>query len=287
VARYYGVPYVIRPAGTLDRWGREQRRRVGKALSVRLLEGRLLSRAAGVHFTSESELKQAAELGFSLKATVIPLAVNTATVDHFTTCSDTPASLKTLTGQQFILFLSRIDPKKQLELLLDSLCSITKQHPGTLLAVAGDGDESYIATLKARAHSLGVADKVRWLGFVTGSTKQWLLRHAVGLVLPSASENFGIVVTEAMAAGLPVVVSENVATSELVSRARAGLVFDGSKGHLALTVATLLENPNERARMSIAGRQIVQDELTPACIGQRLEDWYRSILQPRTPKPGS
>src|SRR5208337_3254417 len=96
-------------------------------------------------------------------------------------------------GRTLILFLSRLDAKKGLDLLLPAYAEIQRRHPGAMLVIAGDGEKDYVASLQARAAQLGVADGVVWTGFLDGAEKLAAFAAAHAFILPSYSENFGIV----------------------------------------------------------------------------------------------
>jgi glycosyltransferase involved in cell wall biosynthesis len=145
-----------------------------------------------------------------------------------------------------LLFLSRLHPKKQLEQLLQALALLRAHHPGVRwqLQIAGNGEPAYEAGLRRLAAQLGLELHCCWLGFVTGEAKWELLRQADWLVLPSASENFGIAVIEALAAGTPVLISPEVALAPAVAAARAGVVCSSEPQHLAAVLAPLLLHPD-------------------------------------------
>jgi len=113
-----------------------------------------------------------------------------------------------LQGQKVILFLSRLDAKKGLDLLLPAFALVKQKFANAVLVLAGEGDPAFVNCLKAQATALGVGADVLWAGFITGQRKSAALADADAFVLPSHSENFGIAVLEAMAAGTPVVVSD-------------------------------------------------------------------------------
>ncbi len=218
-----GVPYLIRPLGTLNQWGVRNRRPWLKKISFPLVERRILGRAAAVHFTSQRESEEAAQLGFDGRSVVIPNAVDPSLAeagrgDRFR------RRHPGLGDRKIALFLSRLDPKKGLDLLLAAFASIREVSPLPILVVAGSGPPAFVSQLSRMAESLGVSDRVLFTGLLRGEEKRDALAAADFFVLPSYSENFGIAVVEAMAAGLPVVISDQVAICQEVVAADAGLV---------------------------------------------------------------
>src|SRR5205823_2891665 len=98
------------------------------------------------------------------------------------------------------------------------------KHDSIFLTIAGDGDLRYVNKLKRLTVSLGLSERVHWAGFVLGARKDAVFREAAAFILPSLSENFGVAVVEALAAGLPCIVSRGVAISGEVEEAGAGAI---------------------------------------------------------------
>src|SRR5262249_54555320 len=144
-----------------------------------------------------------------------------------------------LDGKQVVLYLARIHPIKGVDVLLRAFSALPNRE-STVLLIAGDGDPALVESLKRQAQELGIERNVRWLGFVAGARKRWLLSRADVFTLPSASENFGIAVIEAMNAKLPVIVTQGVGLADLVSAGRAGIVTDGSTDELRSALQRLL-----------------------------------------------
>jgi len=279
-ARAAGVPYIMRPAGVLDSWGMKNKSAIVKRSSVRFLEGPLLRAAAAVHFMTDLERERAAHLGIGLRPVVVPLGFDFPA----TPAQSVPDELQA-GDKPVILYLSRLHPVKRVDLLLRAYASLP-QREDVVLAIAGDGEASFVASLKALAGELGIGGAVRWLGFASGARKQHLLSAATVFVLPSASENFGIAVIEAMNAGTPVIVTEAAGIAQLVRTTGAGLVTDGSLDSLQAALARLLADAELRAVLGRAGRLAVERELSLDVFGARLESLYRSLLDPmsvRTP----
>jgi glycosyltransferase involved in cell wall biosynthesis len=274
-----GVPYVIRPAGVLERWGRENRRPWLKRNSLRFFEGPLLSRAAAVQFTSEAERVQAQGLSLPPRQVVIPLAVPiTVSTDQDGVDAASVEFAGAVRGRPWLLFLSRLDPKKGIERLLDAFALVRQERPDLQLLIAGRGTPAYEASLRARASRLALDDHVRWVGFVEGARKHWLMHGCTAFVLPSSSENFGVAAVEAMAAGRPVIVSHGVAVSEIVARRQAGEVTTLSPMDIAAAIGRLLRNPIRANAMGSRGRTAVADELSSSIHGKRLAGLYHDII---------
>jgi glycosyltransferase involved in cell wall biosynthesis len=273
-ARATRVPYVMRPAGVLDTWGMQNKSRVIKATSVRLVEGPLLRSAAAVHFMTQLEETRAATLSLPIRPVILPLGfeLNSANDKVVQPIDDLNIGTK-----RVILYLARIHPVKCVDMLLRAYASLPNRA-STVLLIAGDGDPQLVASLKQLAAELGLAESVRWLGFATGARKRALLALARFFVLPSASENFGVAVVEAMDAELPVIVTRGCGLADFVAKARAGLVTDGTVEGLRAALAQMLADDHFARAMGAAGRQAVGRELSLDAFGNRLESLYRGIL---------
>lgn len=272
-ARLRGIPYVVRPLGVLSSYGMTQRRPWLKRLSLALIEGPLLRRAAAVHFTSEAERDEAQRLGIPMRGRLIPLGIEAAEPDaHGLTLPRSGG------GRPVILFLSRLDPVKNVEGLLRALCLLRGKAREPLLVVAGDGAPGYVAELEALADALGLAENVLWLGHAGGARKAAALAGADVFVLPSFSENFGIAAAEAMRAGLPCVLGEGVAIAREAEAAGAALVVPPEPAAIAGALERLLEDEGLRRDMGAKAKAFAAREYAPAVMGERLIALYRTIL---------
>ena len=283
-ARRRGVPYIVRPLGTLNTWGMTNRRPWLKQWSFRLLESRVTAHATLMHYTSEDERRQASSLGITTTAAIIPNAVADPEAE--------PAvrgafrrKLGRLGGQdrRIVLFLSRLDEKKGLDLLLAAFVQIRQQVPGALLVIAGDGAADYVAHIKADALALGLGeDEVYWAGFLAGDEKRAAFADADVFVLPSYSENFGVSVAEAMASGLPVVVSDQTAIHHDVSLSSAGRVVRCDASEVAHAVHSILIAPQAAAAMGCAGAALVQRTYSLAAVTQQVREAYDFAIEHAT-----
>ena len=270
------VPYIIRPLGTLNRWGMRNHHPWMKEVSFRFIESRLLEEAAAIHYTSEQERLEAAELGVKQRSVIIPNPV------ELPPSLAAPGFLQSrypqLAGKVLILFLSRLDRKKGLDLLLPAFAKLRAQHPNATLVVAGAGDDAFVNRLREGAARLGIQSDVVWTGFLDENDKQAALADADLFVLPSYSENFGVAVVEAMGHGLPVVVSDQVGIHREVVEAGAGLAVSCGVEELARGLTSLVENPSLRSRMGQNGRRLAQTQFSVEAVIRRVADLYAGIL---------
>lgn len=274
-ARRAGVPYVIRPLGTLNRYGMEHRRPWLKRLSARWIEGPLLSRAAAVHFTSVQEQGEAKALGLGFTDVVIPLGTEA-------TGPGNPdlilARHPVLRGSSWLLFLSRLDPKKNIEGLLEALALCRDDLPGMNLLIAGDGPAEYVAGLKAFAKGAGVESQVIWAGRLEGELKASAFAAARAFVLPSFSENFGIAAAEALGAGLPCILGQGVALAADAVAAGAAIAVAPTPAAIADAIRRVMSDDALRATMGAAAAEHARKNLSAAAMGQGLAALYSGIL---------
>jgi glycosyltransferase involved in cell wall biosynthesis len=228
-----------------------------------------------VHFTTPLEQARASELSLRIRPIVLPTGVDMDASSE--ELSGRPPDAPELDGKRVILYLARIHPIKRVDVLLQAYAALDKRQ-STALVIAGDGDAALVGRLKQLAAELRLGNDVHWIGFAKGELKRWLLSRAALLTLPSASENFGMAVVEAMNAGRPVVVTTGCGLADFVRRHGAGIVTDSSVEALRAALAELLDNEQQRVTMGEAGRAAAQRELSLDAFGTRLEGLYRSVL---------
>jgi glycosyltransferase involved in cell wall biosynthesis len=269
-ARRAGVPYVLRPMGSLNAYGMQQRRPGLKRVSMRWIESPMLRHAAAVHFTSEAEAREARACGVPLREAVIPLGVETPDVR--------PRDARAREGIN-ALFLSRLDAKKNVEGLLRAAAQLAPEFPQLRWVIAGDGAPAYASHLRQMARELAIEDRVTWLGHVQGEAKSRALASADLFVLPSHSENFGIAAAEALAAGLPCVLGEGVAIAADVANAGAGFAVAPEPLAIAEGVRRIIGAPAAWTPMSANARRLAQEKYSTTALGAALLRLYTGILE--------
>ena len=277
-AQRYRVPYIVRPLGVLNRWGLSHRHPWLKKMSFHFIERRILRDAAAVHYTSEQERQEAAELGVEGKPAVIPNPVTVPPGPLTDLTHRFRARYPQLEGKVVLLFLSRLDVKKGLDLLLPAFAVARAHCPALMLVLAGNGEPAYVSHLQREAERLGVSAALVWPGFLTGEEKWAALAGADGFVLPSYSENFALAVGEAMAMGLPVVISDQVGVHQEVAAAQAGFVIACDTEKLAYALVSLAQNPNERRRMGANGQELVRAQFSAEMVTTQVIQLYEKVL---------
>jgi glycosyltransferase involved in cell wall biosynthesis len=278
-ARWRRVPYIVRPLGTLSEWGMKNRRPWLKNLSFRLLESRVLHNAAVVHYTSDQERVEAEKLNITTTAAIIANGLPDASAKG--AAGRFRARFPEVKDRRIVLFLSRLDTKKGLDLLLRAWTTVRVEAPHACLVVAGTGPTEFVDGLKADAAALGIESDIIWAGFLEGEAKQAALADADVFVLPSYSENFGIAAAEAMAAGLPVVVSDQVGIQGDIKRARAGVIVSCNSTELASALVRLVNDAIVRRSMGQDGRSFALMSYSSDAVTKKLIRLYNQIAKSR------
>ncbi len=272
------VPYVVRPLGTLGTWSLENRRPVLKRASIALIERRILDGAAAVHFTSEMERDEARRLGCGERGTVIPLGIDCTRFGDLPPAGRFLSCHPELAGRRIVLYLSRIDPKKGLDVLLPAFAAIHREHPELALVLAGEGESRFVYNLEALAESLGIGGDVVWTGFLRDDDKLAALSAASLFVLPSYSENFGIALVEAMAAGLPVIVCDGVAIAKEIKEYGAGIVVSCDSASLTGGLRIVLQDSETAREMGLKGQKLATERFSADTMVQSINQLYRSLI---------
>jgi glycosyltransferase involved in cell wall biosynthesis len=275
VARSHHLPYILRPLGTLDPADLQKKRQL-KNLYAALLERPNLAGAAAVHFTSDQEAKISDRFGTITQDLVIPLGVTLPEITQ-------PISIREKFGipsdRPLLLFMSRIDPKKGLDLLIPALETLAKEQDFQfVLAGANPQDPEFEAKIHDQIQQSGLRDRTILTGFVSGSEKTALLQAADLFVLPSYYENFGIAVAESMAAATPVVISDQVHIWQDVQQAQAGWVTSCEVEALANTLRIALSDRSEQQRRGKCAQQYAEQYYSWGAIADQMIQAYTQIL---------
>ncbi|MGF6724880.1 glycosyltransferase involved in cell wall biosynthesis [Paraburkholderia sp. GAS41] len=236
--RRLNVPYYVFPHGMLDPWFKRTYplKHVKKWLYWPWAEYRVLRDATRVLFTTQEECRLARE-SFSLyhaNEAVVAFGTNRPPSDAASLREAFYNAHPALRDQRLILFLGRIHPKKGCDLLLQAFAAARELEPAARLVMAGPDGDTWVPTLKALADELGIASRITWTGMLQGDEKWGAFYASDAFVLPSHQENFGIAVAEALACGLPALISDKVNIWREVQADGAGFVApDSVAGTLA------------------------------------------------------
>jgi glycosyltransferase involved in cell wall biosynthesis len=226
-ARSARIPYGVFIHGGLDPWFNRAYplKRIKKSIYWPL-QYPVLRDAHAVFFTAELE-RDLAKSSFQpsqWNSVVVPYGTNEPVGDPSVQIETFYQQFPALRQRPFFLFLGRLHQKKGCDLLVEAFSRIAPSVPTVDLVIAGPDQQGLQAKLTAMTHQLGVTARVHWTGSLEGDLKWGALRAAQAFVLPSHQENFGIAVAESLAAGRPVLISDQVNIWKAIQDAGVGLV---------------------------------------------------------------
>jgi glycosyltransferase involved in cell wall biosynthesis len=280
--RWRRVPYVISPRGTLDGWSVNEKY-LKKKVYFELLAKAIYEHASLVHFTAAQEQAGLSpRIPFKLGPHVI--IPNPVPLEEYEELPPKGAFYHRLglnPVRPIVLFVGRLHKKKGLELLLRAFSRL--QQEKAVLAIVGPDERGYQKELEKLVTKLSLTERVRFTGPLVGPDKLAAYRDSALLALPSHQENFGMVVAEAMAAELPVVISEFINIANEVSARGAGLVLPLKEDGWVEALDNLLKNREAGRRMGRAGRQLVREEYAAPRVAEKMAAAYRGIGQKSSP----
>ena len=280
ISNFYGIPYTMRAMGQLSSWALNQGQ-LKKKLYLALLERRNLRNASAIHCTSLAEAQDVSALGIYTPRVVLPLGV-----DQPAHTVDASILLRNQYGipeqTPIILFISRLDKKKRVDLVIESLSKLRDREYTFYSIIAGSGDSNYVRKLMELVDKHDLHNYISFPGFVDGPDKNILLQGSDLFVLPSHSENFGIAVAEALIAKLPVIITHGIQISSDILAANAGLVIEDNIDSLTSAIANLIDDSILRQNLGQNGYNFAKTHYDWHTISQNLSDVYGSICEHKT-----
>jgi len=265
-----GVPFVVQPAGSLDPYLLRKNRLV-KRIYLATVGRPLMTRAAAVVFTSEQE-RALASYGPRRPEWIVPVGLDASTFQHVPRRGTFRAAFPAVNGP-FLLFVGRLSRQKGLDLLLRAFARLARERADLRLVLAGPDPDGYGAHLRTLSERLGVQHRTLFAGLLTHEMKLAAFVDAEIFVLPSYAENFGAVITEALACGLPVVISDQVNIHRELAAAGVATVVQCSVESVASGIASALGDTTSRRRIATLGPALVQahytwDAIVPALVAK-------------------
>jgi len=275
--RRHKIPYIIRPHGTLDPF-LERRGSFKKSLYMRLLERRNLDRAAAIHYTSEEEMRLAhGPLGIRSPAVVVPLGIDPVQFANLPHPSVFYRRFPETQGKRIVLFLSRLNFKKGLDVLVDAFAQLSDLQDAHLV-IAGPDEGGYGERVRRWVADRGLNERTTFTGMLRGQDKFAALAAASMFVLPSYTESFGFAVFEALAAGVPSLISDQVHFAHDIALSEAALVCDCTADKVASSIRRILDDPALAARLRANGPKLVRERFTWHHVVLELIPVYRQAL---------
>lgn len=269
------IPYILSPRGMLVKDLVRRKSRLVKSAWIHLFGRRVVEGAARIHVTTDIEGEELRRFRFRLpEVIVLPVGVDPVNTAPGPGGPVSPEIEALARKKPLLLFLGRVNWKKGLDRLIPALRHLEGAH----LAVAGNDDGNSRIKLDRLASQNGVSQRLTFTGPVYGEEKRRLFGASAVFVLPSYSENFGIAVLEAMAAGLPVVVTPEVGLSREVEEAGAGLVLNGDPEILGPGIKSLLADPGRMREMGERGRDLASRRFAWSGIAREMEKVYQQVI---------
>ena len=262
------IPVMLSPHGMLEPWIVKRHFWTRKWPAIQLYQRGLVKRADYLHATADTEKDNLLRLGWNSRITVIPNAVN---------IEELPLKDNWRIKKR-IVFMSRLHVKKGIELLLEALSHLKPDLDGYEVIIAGEGEPHYAETLKKAAISFGLSEIVKFVGGVYGAEKVSLLQSADFFVLATYSENFGIVVAEALACGTPVITTHGTPWKELEDYA-CGWYIPVEVNALRKTLREAMSLTEETIeKMGRNGRRLIEERFATSVVAGKFVELYKAVM---------
>jgi len=275
VARTHDIPYIIEPIGMFTPIVRSL---LKKKIYHRLLGRRLVSEAECIIATSAQEKKELVSHG--LESQRIVIRRNGIDLSEFSNLPERGQMRSRFgidTDERILLYLSRLSPKKNPEMLIRSFANL--DLPKTKLVLAGPNESGYLEKLQSIRKELGLESDIIFTGPLYGNEKISALVDADIFVLPSTNENFGNVVAESVAAGTPVVITDKCGIAPYI-KDRVGLVVSPAQDELQQAILTLLSDTALYKRLELACREVAK-EFSWDQPAASMEKLYKKVVASR------
>ncbi|MEM1255554.1 MAG: glycosyltransferase [Cyanobacteria bacterium P01_H01_bin.21] len=271
------IPLIISPRGALEPWSLNRSKLI-KKIAWSLYEFENLTSASLFHATSEQEANSIRMLGFRQPIAIIPNGVN---VEH-NSCNNSREKLvknfPKLKDKKWLLFMSRIHPKKGLDNLLMVWKDLQYEFPDWHLVLAGPDSSDYLSEVLNFSKKLGISETVTFTGMLVEDYKDAALWNSELFVLPSYSENFGIAIAEALAYEVPAITTKGTPWQDLEQH-ECGWWIDVDKHSLFDSLHEAMSLPEERRKdMGRRGRKLVESKYSWASVGEKMSIVYRWVL---------
>jgi len=269
------LPYVVTPHGMLDDWCLSYHP-IRKRIFLELFAKKIFANANGVLYCAAGEQRQSEKWTGGSTGHVVPAAMDIKLYEDLPGPELARQSIQGAEGEiPIILFLSRINHKKGIEVLIDAAAILASRNREFRVIIAGTGTDAYTAQIKGRVQAKNLNNHIHFAGLVRGKEKISLYQRANLLALPTKQENFGLVLTESLAAKTPVITTRGVDIYPELEACNGGLIVDRTPETFADAIDELISDPERCASMGESGRSWVMQALAP----DRLADQFMKIYE--------
>ncbi len=280
MCRWRKVPYLLTPHGMLEPWALGYKAWKKRFYYEWIERPFVLRGARALHVLNRSEAANIEALKLGPPVVVLPNGIDP---QEAAACEPARAEIflkrfPEIRGKTIVLFLHRVDPKKGLNILARAYRQVRGDFPQTHLVIAGPDTIGYTATAQGFFEAAGCADAVTFTGLLEGDLKHGALAAASVFVTPSYSEGFSMSVLEAMAAGLPCVLTEGCNFPEAGDADAVRIVPTGDADRFAAEWLGFLERPESARSIGARARELVLGRYTWSAIAGEYERTVRQIL---------
>ncbi|HEY9113226.1 MAG TPA: glycosyltransferase [Bacteroidales bacterium] len=270
LAKRRNIPTIITPRGMLEPWALNASK-WKKKLALYLYQRKDLANVNCIHVTAQMEANNIRKLGFSKPIAVIPNGIDIKEFNYSTG--------KLIKENKTILFLSRIHPKKGIEILIDAWSLIDEKfRKNWQIKIAGNGEEKYVTYLQNLIIEKELVGEVSIIGPQFGSAKLAAYNQADLFVLPTYSENFGVVVAEALACGIPAITTKGAPWEDL-ELYNAGWWIESGVQPLVETLKIAMKlSESEREQMGLNGKKLIKENYSIHSVASQMIELYKWIL---------
>jgi glycosyltransferase involved in cell wall biosynthesis len=273
------VPVILSPRGTLSTYSFGNKNDFIKK-SIHFLLGKRLLKRCHIHATSENERAAIMKLfkpkGISVIPNLVTLPLKYIKLPGHAILNTDPSKPLPQKKKTFeLLFFSRIEHKKGLELLFHALQKLDFTFH---LTVAGGGDQEYVTQLKNLTNLLKIGNKISWIGQQAPEKKFEIMAKYDALILPSYDENFANVVIESLACGTPVIITGNVGLSDYVLKKDFGWVCQFNELDLILKLKEANKDLVKRERIRSEAPDTIRNDFSDEKISKRYIEMYNLCI---------
>jgi len=284
IARDKHKPHIVSPRGMLEPWALNNSK-LKKMIAGWVFQNRALREVACLHATAQQEAEAFRQFGLKNPIAVIPNGVDAEEYVCKTDRAIININWSQLKGKRLVLFMSRVHPKKGLINLAKVWASLAKKYSDWHLVIAGPDENGHEAEIRYEIEKAGVEDQVTFTGPAYGEDKKQLLAACDLFVLPTFSENFGIVIAEALASGKPVITTKGTPWQELETH-QCGWWIDIGIDPLEAAIKNAMELSDiDRREMGLRGRKLIENNYSWPIVSKQMVSVYKWLLG-REARPG-
>lgn len=268
IARNHSIPYMMTPRGCLEPWCLRQKY-LKKKIALLLYQRRDLINAACILATSDMEATNIRNLDITTPIAIVPNGIDVSEYG----CRTDITNVK-----KQICFISRIHPKKGIEILIEVWSRIAKLYPDWNVVIAGNGEKKYIEELQNNINSRKLENCIKFIPPVFGRDKYRVYSESSLFVLPTFSENFGMVIAEAMSCGVPVITTKGTPW-EILNRKNLGWCIDLSIDNLEQVLKEAMDlGQEELFEKGQKSSLFILDNYQYLSVGEKIKLVYEWIL---------